>query len=297
MTHGVPIQLIQHSTLKGKKGFGRTTALQEKATRAWNFCTALYYKADGVPWRPTSLFRDTCYVGVDFYVARDARGRLNMRSCIAQAFDFLGQGLVLRGEPFEWDQEKYGRMPHMTTNAAQSVMQKTLNEYVNVSGRPPVRVVVHKSSSFWGKDHAEHNELEGFANGVAAVFPRCQTDFLTLRQTGLRLFREGKYPPLRGTYFRLDDEKHFIYTMGYVPYFETYPGSYVPEPWEITEHHGCSAPKDLCHEILALTKMNVNNCAFADGVPITLSFSHKIGEVMKHIPEGLEPARNYKFYM
>jgi hypothetical protein len=46
--------------------------------------------------------------------------------------------------------------------------------------------------------------------------------------------------------------------------------------------------------------MNVNNCSFADGTPITLSFSQKIGEIMKHIPEG-EPDTHiqpeYKFYM
>jgi hypothetical protein len=45
--------------------------------------------------------------------------------------------------------------------------------------------------------------------------------------------------------------------------------------------------------------MNVNNCSFADGTPITLSFSEKIGEIMKHVTE--EEANtlqtSYKFYM
>ena len=30
-------------------------------------------------------------------------------------------------------------------------------------------------------------------------------------------------------------------------------------------------------EVLELTKMNVNNCSFADGTPITLSFAEKVG--------------------
>jgi hypothetical protein len=85
--------------------------------------------------------------------------------------------------------------------------------------------------------------------------------------------------------------------MGYIPYLETYPGSYVPEPWQITEHYGSSAPKDLLKEVLALTKMNVNNCAFADGTPITLSFSQKIGEIMKHIPDGGKVQPQYQFYI
>jgi hypothetical protein len=95
----------------------------------------------------------------------------------------------------------------------------------------------------------------------------------------------------------LAGERHFVYTMGYIPYLETYPGSYVPEPWEIDEHHGGTSPKELLREVLALTKMNVNNCSYADGMPITLSFSHKVGEVMKHIPQGEQAETGYKFYM
>lgn len=48
-----------------------------------------------------------------------------------------------------------------------------------------------------------------------------------------------------------------------------------------------------------LRKMNVNNCSFADGTPITLSFSKKVSEIMKHIPDDrsddLKTA--YAFYM
>ena len=58
-----------------------------------------------------------------------------------------------------------------------------------------------------------------------------------------------------------------------------------------------TSPKDLLREVLALTKMNVNNCAFADGAPITLSFAQMIGEIMKHIPEGGKVQPTYQFYM
>ena len=104
---------------------------------------------------------------------------------------------------------------------------------------------------------------------------------------------------IRGTYLCLEDDVHLLYTMGFVPYLETFPGSYVPVPWQIIEHHGGTGPKELFREVLELTKMNVNNCSFADGTPITLSFSRKIGEIMKHIPEGDEAVvqTGYKFYM
>ncbi len=62
MRWGVPIQLIQRSTVLGKKPRGRRLALQEKATRAWNFCTAMYYKAEGIPWCPITVEKDTCFI-------------------------------------------------------------------------------------------------------------------------------------------------------------------------------------------------------------------------------------------
>ena len=237
-------------------------------------------------------------MGISFYVTQEEDdGSLTLRSSVAQAFDYLGQGLVLRGDPFEWSQVKHGPAPHLTKDAARRLIAGTLQEYVKVQGVPPRRVVVHKTSEFWGPEHGEHNELDGFYEGINSVYPNLEIDLVALRQTGVKLFREGNYPPLRGTYVRLEDQHHFLFTMGYIPYLHTYPGSYVPEPWQITDHRGGTAPRDLLLEVLALTKMNVNNCAFADGTPITLLFSHRIGDIMKHIPEGESVHPHYKFYM
>ena len=291
MRWGIPTQLLKCRTVKGKGD------VQEIATRAWNFCTAQYYKANGIPWRLSTLEGDACFVGIGFYIAQDLSDTLTMRSSVAQAFDYLGQGLVLRGEPFEWDSEKQGRTPHLTESAACKLIKDTLEEYVKLKGVPPRRVVIHKTSEFWGEEHVEYNELGGFYQGIEDVYPRCETDFVTLKQSGVRLFREGMYPPLRGTYFCVQGAQHFLYTMGFIPYLETYPKPYVPEPWQIAEHHGGSAPKDLFGEILALTKMNVNNCAFADGTPITISFSRMVGEIMKHVPEDGIVQPKYRFYM
>lgn len=285
----IPVQLIRPRTVHGKGD------VQEIATRAWNFCTAQYYKAGGIPWRPTTLEQDTCYVGVSFYVAQDIDSALTMRSSVAQAFDYLGQGLILRGDQFEWDSDSLGAAPHLTKDAARSLISRVLEEYIKVRGIPPKRVVIHKSSEFWGSNRGDFNEVDGFYEGIDDIY-RCESDFVTLRQTGIRLFREGKYPPMRGTYFSIGQD-HFLFTMGFIPYLETYPKPYVPEPWQIAQHIGGSSPKTLFQEVLALTKMNVNNCAFADGTPITISFSEKVGEIMKHIPEDGKIQSSYRFYM
>lgn len=291
MRWGIPLQLLQRRTV-----LGTDRTLQEKTQRAWNFCTAQYYKADGIPWRTASLPRDTCFIGISFYVAQDLDEKTTMRSSVAQAFDYLGQGLVLRGNPFAWNTHTDGPSPHLTKEAASALIRDTLKAYVQANNVPPRRVVIHKTSEFWGPEHGQYNELDGFYEGIDAVYAHREIDLVSLRQTGLYLFREGKYPPLRGTYCALEGQ-HFLHTMGFIPYLNTYPGAYIPEPWQITDHHGESAPKELLCEVLALTKMNVNNCTFADGVPITLSFSQKIGDIMKHIPEDEKVQPTYKFYM
>jgi hypothetical protein len=292
MQWNIPVQIMRYSTLVGK---GRE--LQDKATRAWNFCTAEYYKAQGVPWRLVDINPQTCFVGVSFYTVMQDNGIIMLNSSVAQAFDYLGQGLVLRGDPFAWSKDRYGPSPHLTKISARKLISDTLKAYMKVQGVPPRRVVVHKTSDFWGPEHHEHNELDGFYEGIDEVFPGLEIDLVGLRKARVALFREGNYPPLRGTHFSIEDHHHFLYTMGYIPYLQTYPGPYVPRPLEITDHHGGTAPRDLMREFLALTKMNVNNCTFATAVPITIAFSKQIGEIMKHIPAETLPHPHYRFYM
>lgn len=291
MRWNIPLQLLTESTVTGD---GRD--VQDVATRAWNFCTAQYYKANGIPWRISTLEENTCFVGVSFFVDKDVSENLTMRSSIAQAFDYEGQGLILRGDSFDWDEFENGRSPHLTKELARKLMSDTLKEYIKLRGTPPKRVVIHKTSEFWGAEHKTYNEIEGFQEGVADVYKYCEIDLVALSQSSIKLFREGMYPPLRGTYFNISDS-HFLYTMGYIPFLETYPKSYVPLSWEIKQHIGDTPKENLFKEILALTKMNVNNCSFADSWPITLSFSKMVGEIMKHIPEGGKIQSKYRFYM
>lgn len=294
MQWGIPIQILRRKTALGKD-----RDLQEKATRAWNFCTAQYYKREGTPWRTTTLPRDVCFVGVSFFVAGIEKNEVVLRSSLVQAFDYLGKGLVLRGDPFIWDQNKNGKFPHLKKSEARKLVADTLREYVEVMGIPPRRVVVHKSSEFWGRNKGEYNEIDGFYEGISEVFSNCMVDLVALRVsgTGTKLFRTGKYPPARSTYFCIEGSHHFLYTMGFTPHLQTYPGGYVPDPIYISQHLGGTSPIELFKEILALTKMNMNNCSFADGTPITISFAEKIGEIMRHIPEGGIVQSKYKFYI
>ena len=58
-----------------------------------------------------------------------------------------------------------------------------------------------------------------------------------------------------------------------------------------------SGLRELAAELLALTKMNVNNAAFSDGTPITLAFSRRVSEVLKQVGPDMPVRAEYSFYM
>ncbi|URD35078.1 hypothetical protein M6G65_21360 [Methylobacterium tardum] len=80
---GTPLQLVREKTILITKFAGDQ---QDPATKAWNFCTALYYKGNRtIPWR---LVEDTaklrsCYIGIGFYKSRDGA---TLSSSLAQVF-------------------------------------------------------------------------------------------------------------------------------------------------------------------------------------------------------------------
>lgn len=98
---------------------------------------------------------------------------------------------------------------------------------------------------------------------------------------------------------QLARRNYLLYTRGYVPYLRAYPGMRVPNPIEIAEHHGDSSADKVCSEILALTKLNWNNCGFASRDPITIAFSRQVGRILTELPAvGIEaPLTKYKYYM
>jgi len=283
MRFDIPTQVIRESTLTGKG----TRSLQDEATRAWNFCTGLYYKAGGHPWRLADMPPDTCYIGVSFYKERLSSSPL-MRTSLAQIFSHRTDGLVFRGEPFEWDRSMPS--PHMPGDVAQRLIEEALRLYERHSERPPLRVVVHKSSRFFDE------ERTGFQEALKQV---PHVDLVTLEKRGIQFFRYGSYPPVRGTWVKFDRDNHLLYTRGFVPFLRTYPGMRAPQPLELLEHHGDTSPDQLLTEIMALTKMNWNSADFACEEPMTLAFARKVGDILGELPPGPGsiPQAEYRFYM
>lgn len=301
MSFHTPIQLVLPSTF-GMGTRGKSTKrkrprrpskprhLQDSATRAWNFFTAMYYKAGGVPWRLPREAGDyaTCYVGVSFYRSLDEK---TVMTSIAQVFNERGQGIVVRGGQARVSKED--RTPHLTEEDSASILILALQRYRDEHKNMPARVVLHKSSYFTPE------ELAGFQ---AALQQERVTmgDMLSIRTSSTRLFRTGPYPVLRGTHMILDQARHLLYTRGSVPFFETYPGLYAPRALEVRLDRVEQSREELCHEILALTKMNWNSTQFDMRDPITLHAARRVGDILKYVPLDAPVeriARRYSFYM
>jgi hypothetical protein len=75
-----------------------------------------------------------------------------------------------------------------------------------------------------------------------------------------------------------------LFTVGFVPRLNTYPGWNVPNPLDVEICNGEANIKTVLQDILRLSKLNYNSCKFADGYPITLKFAGKLGDILTTLP-------------
>ncbi len=196
--------------------------------------------------------------------------------------------MIIRGGPV--DLTKDDPQPHLSELDAWTLLSHALKRYREEHRHLPARVVLHKTSTF------NKAEMAGFSAAVEEQSIEF-FDFLALAKSGMRLFRHGKYPPLRGTCLHLDDSNHLLYTRGSSEFYETYTGMYVPRALHLQLAARETAPEKLALEILALTKLNWNSTQIDGSFPITLRAAKRVGDVLKYVPDEEEPRAQYSFYM
>jgi hypothetical protein len=289
----VPIQMVRPATYgwaqrrRNHETSRRSRTLQDESTRAWNFHTALYYKAGGIPWR---LIRDpselsSCFVGISFY--RTLEGDRLLTS-IAQVFNERGEGVIVKGGEARFDKDD--RQPHLSAENANAILKKAIQTYRNEHRTFPARVVVHKTSKI------TDSEADGFRS--AAEEEKVDTiDLLSIRRSFSRLLRQGTYPPLRGTLLEMDERIGLLYLRGSVNFYESYPGLYVPRPLEFLIEEADMTLRKLAEEIFALSKLNWNNTQFDGGEPITVRAARRVGDILKCVPEEGPVQPSFRFFM
>jgi len=285
---GTPVQIVRRSTFDESVAPPTGSSRQDEATRAWNLHVALYYKAGGVPWRMQRDSRDltTCFVGVSFY---RAGGDGDLETAVAQVFNERGDGVVVRGESAVPRGDD--RQPHLSGDGASHLLLSALDEYRREHRTEPARVVIHKASAFTGE------EAEGFRS--AAEDRRLDALDLTwvTSSDGIRAYRRGQAPPLRGTLIDLGDDEAVLYTKGSIDFYSTYPGMHVPTPIGIRALAPTKSIRAMAGEVMALSKMNWNQTRLDGRLPVTLRTAEQVKRVLRFVDSSSPVAARYAQYM
>lgn len=279
MTYRMPIQIGTTSL------FVDDDANQDPATRAWNVCVALFYKAGGIPWRLKTDGPETCFVGVSFHHLKTRRTH-KVYSSLAQAFSTEGDGFALRGEAIPWD-ANHGRNPHLSEEQAAKLAGDVIGKYREQMGRDPARVVLHKSSKF------NQAERAGFKSALKHI---PLVELVNLMPSSFRLMQRGAYPPKRGTVCQVNDSATYLFTTGFIPEWGTYPGPHIPVPVQLIADENADMNR-VATDVLGLSRMNWNTARDTSGLPITLRFSREVGGIMAEVGPNVQPNPSYRYYM
>jgi hypothetical protein len=211
-----------------------------------------------------------------------------VKSSIAQAFSSQGEGFALRGGDIEYD-ERQGRNVHLTEDQAQRLGNNILDEYRDRVGGTPLRVVLHKTSSY------SEQERRGFRSALSDV---PIVELINVMQTQFRLVRFGAYPPNRGTLCTVNDSAAYLFTTGFMREFQTYPGPHIPTPIQICSD-GQGDLDQVAKDILGLARMNWNTANITGGTPVTLFFARRVGGIMAEyaMANSEKPPSSFRYYM
>jgi hypothetical protein len=283
----IPIQIIRESTLQSEivdRRFGER-GLTPLSDRAWNLSTTLYYKAGGKPWKLSGVREGVCYVGVSFKNTKN----VNTACSAAQMFLDDGDGVVFLGEEGRWYSERNGDY-HLSKESAKKLLSGVLGTYEALHGKNLKEVFLHCRST------VNEEEFDGYKaacpEGVKLVAVRVAPE-----RTGLRLYRTGTRPVLRGTFWQVNHKRGFLWGSGFKARLRTYDGSDVPQPLCIDVQHGVADVQQVAQDILALTKLNYNCCKLGESQPVTICFSNAVGEILLSNSLIKQNKPNFKYYI
>lgn len=290
----VVVQVVRETTLDPNRELDRfghpTRSTQERARIAWNFSTTLYFKGARVqPWQLADVRPRVCYVGLVFK-EDPSPAQQGDACCAAQMFLNSGNGVVFRGALGPWRSQKR-REFHLRREPARALVDEVIKAYSKDHGGPPAELFIHARQRF------EDEEWEGFASAVPS-----ETKLVGVRirpTQDLRLFRPNTdMPVLRGTAVTMSKREGYLWTTGYVPRLRTYPGFETPKPILVEVNRGEPDLMIVMRDVLALTKINYNACDFSSGLPVTLKFADRVGEILTASPRGMEaPPMPFRFYI
>ena len=270
-----------------------------RASVAWRLGIALYCKAGGVPWKLADTDPEVAYIGLSYALRPDATGEKRFLTCCSQVFDADGAGL----EFVAYDTTEYrilGDNPYLSREEMRRVMARSLSLYQDRhAGRVPQHVFVHKTTEFKPREVEGVFDALGHAASVDLLQIQDQTSWTGLRINPPRgTAKKGQpasYPLERGTLLPLSGTEALLWTAGDAPAATTDGKSYfkegkgIPSPVMMVRHAGHGGWETSANSVLGLTKMDWNNDALYDRLPVTLKFASILARTVSTMNLGPRP--------
>ncbi len=291
---GIPVQLVRE---------GRAISYECQASVMWRIGLAIYAKAGGVPWKLAETDPETAHIGISYSVRGAGSDLPRFVTCCSQVFDSDGAGLEFVAYDAR-EVDVHLDNPFLSQNEMFRVMNRSMDLYRRRhSGRSPRRVMVHKSTEF------KREERDGCMEAL------CACDAVDLVQVvehvdwrGVRIDGRGRakgnpaaFPVPRGTILPVGDREALLWNHGDArgvtarSYFQ---GSRsTPRPLRLVRYAGHGSWDDTAQAILGLSKMNWNNDALYDQLPVTMSYAKVLSRVVKRIPQLRRSPYQFRFFM
>lgn len=200
-----------------------------------------------------------------------------------------GDGTVFKGAVGPWYNPKKGEF-HLKPKEAKALLSQAIKSYQEQMGENPKEIFIHSKTKF------NKEEWDAFKEVVPEGTNLVGISIDTRPQ--IKLFKEeGAYPIMRGNAFVVNERSAFLWTIGYVPKTQTTLSLEVPNPIFIEINKGNADIEQVLKDIMALTKLNYNACIYADGIPVTLRFADKIGEILTASTDIQAPPLAFKYYI
>lgn len=300
--HSIPTQVINDEVFT----FGF------KASLAWRLSIALYVKAGGIPWKLAPLPgvpENTAYIGLAYALRGDPK-EAHYVTCCSQVFDADGGGMQFVAfearDPVK-DVEEARRNPFLSHSDMRAVLARSLNLYQSRNGGLlPRRLVVHKTTSF------KAEELDGALDALSAV-PEVECVEVAsssgwrgvwLKQSRIagRRSDPDDYPVPRGTMLQRSGVSALVWVAGNAPRASSKGNFYqggksIPRPIKLVRYAGVGPMELTALEALALTKMDWNNDALYDPMPVTIRYSQQLARTIANVPTLPGKAYAYRLFM
>lgn len=294
---GIPVQLVRED---------KAIAYSDRASVMWRIGLALYTKAGGVPWKLADTDPETAYVGISYAVRPVVSDRPRFVTCCSQVFDAEGSGLEFVAYDAH-DVEVQRQNPFLSRTEMFRVMTRSLDLYRRRhAGRTPRRVIVHKTTEFKAEEIDGCMEALHLCESVDLIQVVEDVSWRGVkieqaRGNGQR-GNPAAYPVERGTALSLGPRESLLWIHGEVagvadraPYFQGKRST--PRPIKLIRHAGHGPWDDSVRSALALSKMNWNNDALYDPLPVTMGYAKVLARVIKRINGLGRTPYQFRFFM